>query len=179
MVQTTPGSSRTSPGLPVSGPLGPSPAGVDFVGARVLRRVVDFVVRGREGAEVGAPPVPPHVTRATPRGLVRQPSHLLLLVHSPQQHLLLKILLPPLKADWAPTSPLRPPTLLQHGPVRVRAKDGLAALGDVASNRLQARRPQDVRRLRVDPCLPPFRRTQFFTDTMVSPSTNPCQPQLL
>ena len=50
------------------------------VGARALRRVVGVVLGGREGAEVGAPLVPPHEARATPRGLVRQPSHLLLTV---------------------------------------------------------------------------------------------------
>ena len=77
------------------------------------------------------PPGPTQVTRALPRGSVREPARLLLLIHSHQLQLLLKLLLPPVKAGWAPSLPLRLPALLQNGPVRDRPKDGLAASGDI------------------------------------------------
>ena len=53
--------------------------------------------------------------------------------------------------------PLRPPALLQNGPVRDHPKDGLAAPGDVVPDRPQARRPQDLYGLGVDPGLTALR----------------------
>ena len=63
----------------------------------------------------------------------------------------LQVLLPPVLAGWGATPPLRSPALRQDGPRGELPRDVAAALPDVVADGVEARLPQNIRRMRVFP----------------------------